>query len=54
MNLWLAFWVLMLVVAGGSFAAITVVVTMRGSHDLRQWFAGLSRQNADEFGTGGS
>jgi len=47
MNLWLIFWTLMLVVAGGSFAAITVVVTMRGSRDLRQWFATLSRQNAD-------
>jgi hypothetical protein len=48
MNLWLIFWTLMLVVAGGSFAAITLVVTMRGSRDLRQWFASLSRQQADE------
>lgn len=47
MNLWLIFWTLMLVVAGGSFAAITVVVTMRGFRDLRQWFSSLSRQNAD-------
>ena len=48
MNLWLIFWALMLVVAGGSFAVITLVVTVRGSRDLRQWFATLSRQNADE------
>ena len=48
MNLWLVFWTLMLVVAGGSFAAITVVVTMRGMRDLRQWFATLSRQDADQ------
>jgi hypothetical protein len=48
MNLWLIFWTLMLVVAGGSFAAITLVVTVRGVRDLRQWFASLSRQNADE------
>ncbi|HEV8625345.1 MAG TPA: hypothetical protein VG034_12865 [Acidimicrobiia bacterium] len=48
MNLWLIFWTLMLVVAGGSFAAITLVVTMRGFRDLRQWFASLSRQNADQ------
>ena len=48
MNLWLIFWTLMLVVAGGSFAAITVVVTLRGSRDLRQWFATLSRQKADQ------
>jgi hypothetical protein len=47
MNLWLIFWTLMLVVAGGSFAAITLVVTMRGSRDLRLWFARLRRQNAD-------
>jgi hypothetical protein len=48
MNLWLIFWTLMLVVAGGSFAAITLVVTVRGVRDLRQWFASLSRQNADQ------
>jgi hypothetical protein len=48
MNLWLFFWTLMLVVAGGSFATITVVVTMRGLRDLRQWFATLSRQNSDQ------
>jgi len=46
-NLWLIFWMLMLVVAGGSFAVITLVVTLRGGRDLRQWFATLSRQNAD-------
>jgi hypothetical protein len=38
----------MLVVAGGSFAAITLIVTVRGSRDLRQWFASLRRQNADQ------
>ena len=48
MNLWLIFWTLMLVVAGGSFAAITLVVTVRGVRDLRQWFASLSRQNEDQ------
>lgn len=48
MNLWLIFWTLMLVVAGGSFAAITVVVSVRGLRDLRQWFASLSRQDPDQ------
>jgi hypothetical protein len=48
MNLWLIFWTLMLVVAGGSFAAITVVVTVRGVRDLRQWFTSLSRQDTDQ------
>jgi hypothetical protein len=47
-NLWLIFWTLMLVIAGGSFAAITLVVTVRGSRDLRQWFASLRRQNVDQ------
>ena len=48
MNVWLIFWTLMLVVAGGSFAAITLVVTVRGGRDLRQWFASLRRQNDDQ------
>ena len=47
MNLWLAFWTLMLVVAGGSFAVITLIVSVRGVRDLRQWFASLSRQDTD-------
>lgn len=48
MNCWLLFWTLMLMVAGGSFAAITLVVTVRGVRDLRQWFTTLSRQTRDE------
>ncbi len=48
MNLWLIFWILILVVAGGSFAAITLVVTTRGFRDLRQWFATLSREKAED------
>jgi hypothetical protein len=48
MNLWLIFWTVMLVVAGGSFAVITLVVTARGFRDLRQWFATLTRDNGLE------
>ena len=48
MNLWLVFWTVMLVVAGGSFAAITVIVTVRGVRDLRQWFTSLNRQNTGQ------
>ncbi len=48
MNLWLVFWTLMLLVAGASFAAITLIVTVRGVRDLRQWFASLNQQNADQ------
>jgi hypothetical protein len=47
MNLWLYFWTFMLVVAGTSFAGITVVVAAKGFRDLRQWFASLRRQNAE-------
>lgn len=47
MNLWLAFWTLMLVVAGGSFVVITVIVSVRGVRELRQFFVGLGRQDAD-------
>ena len=47
MDPWLIFWTLMLLVAGGSFAAITIVVTVRGVRDLRQWFTSLSRQDTD-------
>ena len=36
MNLWLIFWTLMLVVAGGSFAAITLVVASALSYALRE------------------
>lgn len=48
MNLWLIFWTLMLVVAGGSFVVITLIVSVRGVRDLRQWFASLRRQDADQ------
>jgi hypothetical protein len=47
MNPWLLFWTIALVVAGASFAFITVVVTVRGFLDLRQWFDSLRRQNEE-------
>ena len=47
MNYWLLFWTVMLVVAGASFAGITVIVTIFGFRDLRRWFASLTRQNVD-------
>ena len=48
MNIWLLFWETALVVAGISFAFITLVVTIKGFHDLRVWFRSLSRQNQVE------
>lgn len=47
MNLWLILWTLMLVVAGGSFVVITLVVSLRGVRDLRQWFTSLSPPGTD-------
>lgn len=48
MNLWLWFWMISLIVAGASFAFITVVVTLKGGRDLRQWFSSLRRQKEEQ------
>ncbi|HEY6122251.1 MAG TPA: hypothetical protein VIV66_20000 [Pyrinomonadaceae bacterium] len=48
MNLWLLFWTISLIVSGISFAFITLVVAIKGAHDLRQWFSSLSRQNKEQ------
>ena len=53
MKYWQIFWTLNLVVAGTAFAFITVVVTVKGVGDLRQWFGKLRRQNQDEKSTPG-
>lgn len=45
MNLWLLFWTICLLVAGASFALITVIVTIKGVGDLREWFRSLNQQN---------
>ena len=44
MNAWLIFWEACLVVAGATFAGITVIVAVRGFGDLREMFANLARQ----------
>ncbi len=48
MNFWLWFWTLNLLIAGATFAFITVVVTIKGIKDLREWFGNLRRQNLEE------
>jgi hypothetical protein len=53
MKFWEVFWTLNLVVAGAAFAFITVVVTIKGVGDLRQWFGNLRRQNREESSTTG-
>lgn len=47
MNLWVWFWTFSLIVAGASFAFITVIVTLKGGRDLQQWFRSLQRQNKE-------
>jgi hypothetical protein len=48
MTYWQWFWTISLVVAGASFAAITVVVTVCGIADLREMFAHLLQQKDSE------
>jgi len=48
MKFWQWFWTLNLVIAGTAFAFITVVVTIKGIGDLRQWFGNLRRQNLED------
>lgn len=52
MKVWQLFWTLNLLVAGTAFAFITVVVTIKGVKDLRQWFGNLKRQNQEELISG--
>ena len=46
MRFWELFWTISLVVAGLSFAFITLMVIIRGGKDLRQLFKDLSEQVA--------
>jgi hypothetical protein len=41
MKAWLFFWTANLLIAGVSFAGITIVVAIRGFHDLRELFRNL-------------
>jgi hypothetical protein len=52
MKFWEMFWTLNLLVAGTAFAFITLVVTLKGVKDLRQWFGNLRRQNEEDLATG--
>ncbi len=48
MRFWQLFWTLWLVVAGSSFAFITLMVTIRGGRDLREMFRHLGEQQEDK------
>ncbi|MDR3676650.1 MAG: hypothetical protein P4N24_14250 [Acidobacteriota bacterium] len=41
MGFWYYFWTVNFIVAGSAFAIITVIVMVRGSHDLRTMMARL-------------
>jgi len=43
MNLWYYFWILNFIAAGSTFAVISLIVFVRGLHDLRRMFEQLSR-----------
>jgi hypothetical protein len=44
MNAWRIFWESCLWVAGATFAGITLIVSVRGSADLRDMFKNLARE----------
>jgi len=48
MNAWRIFWEACLIMAGATFAGITVIVAVRGFADLRQMFANLAQQRKPE------
>jgi hypothetical protein len=51
MKLWVEFWRAWLLVSGGAFAGITVIVAWKGLADLRAMFRDLSAEKeSDEHG----
>ena len=51
MYFWQLFWTISLVVAGSSFAFITLVVTFKGVKDLREMFKQLGKQQENGGGS---
>ena len=47
MAFWQMFWAVALLVAGVSFAFITIIVAIKGFKDLRVWFSSLNQQNRE-------
>lgn len=48
MSAWQAFWSVSLLVAGGSFTLITVVVAIKGFEDLRDLFRRLHHRQDEQ------
>lgn len=45
MKAWEIFWMLCLIIAGATFAFITLIVIIKGGPDLREMLRQLRRQN---------
>jgi hypothetical protein len=45
MRYWELFWTLCLLIAGGTFVGITIIVIAKGGPDLREMLHQLRRQN---------
>ena len=48
MNAWQMFWTVWLILSGTAFAAITVVVTVKGFGDVKRMLTGLKSHKGDE------
>ena len=48
MQAWQTFWAVWLVVSGTAFAAITVVVTLKGFGDVKRMLSGLKAKSPDD------
>jgi hypothetical protein len=45
MNAWQLFWTVWLLFSGAAFAAITIVVTVKGFGDVRRMLSGIQRHD---------
>ena len=48
MEFWTTFWTVALLVAGGGFAVITIIVILKGGGDLRAMLTGLKARHSDD------
>lgn len=49
MKAWEMFWLICLIVAGGAFALITLIVMVKGLKDLREMLRELSKKQHEEI-----
>jgi hypothetical protein len=48
MQAWQMFWTVWLVISGVAFAAITVVVTLKGFGDVKRMLSGIKSHESDD------